>query len=91
MRKTCVQLEGTVGTTHLFSQYFSTLSPTPLTRPWNNPQVLPVYLHNFIIHFYSCALRLLTEVSTGFSTLSTPLIIRAMQVNKEKQLIGQGG
>ena len=91
MRKTCVQLGGTVGTTHLFTQYFSTLSPISITGAWNNLQFLPVYLHNFIIHFYSSISRLKTEVSTSFSTLSTPLIIRAMQVSKEKQLLGQGG
>ena len=91
MRKTCVQLVGGRLVTSVQTSKLSTLPAVSLNPRWIKLELSPTLLHNFSVQFSPSLYGQITEVSGEFSPLSTPPIIRANQVKKEKLLIEQRG
>lgn len=83
MRKTCVQPVPDVGVTRRKAHFLPTRrAQSFVTRRINHP-LTHRPLHTFIMQLYPVQNAQLTEVCAQLSTLSTPPIIRAKQVQKE--------
>jgi hypothetical protein len=91
MPKTCAQAVGglrkNVGTGKNLSTQYTALP----TNKWTKHLVIPQSIHNFCIQVCTPKLSQITDRISGFSPLSTALIMNTNQEKKENLLIGSGG
>jgi len=91
MRKACGKPVVTVGNSPTFYGQSSTGALTHPQSMWVKQWVTPPTVHNFGMQLYSHDLFNITGVYPQFLHLSTPLIIRAKNKNKENnQLLRRG-
>jgi len=91
MRKSCVQVVGYPVYIALGQATVSTASAQQAAHPWENYPVIPRQLHTFSVQFCTASQAQITDTLGRFSPLSTALITRPNQVNKEIHIIRQGG
>ena len=91
MRKTCAQPVLTVWVTAENSPSLPTSKSSENSAEWTNYPLSPLSVHTFCIQLPTGKYAQITDRNGRLYTLSTPPIIRAKQVYKEKNSLGTRG